>query len=127
MIKSAGANGGLKLLKQTSSLKSLKTSATFAKTYGKNSAALLTILGKDALHLQKGLSKEAFSYAATFGKTGVKRMRKLGGKGFLKSLKAPMKISRLTKIFDKNSVALLKQIPDSLFYLLGFVAIMILV
>ena len=126
MIKSAGVNGGLKLLKNTKGIKSLKEATAFAKTYGKNASPLLSILGKDALKYQKGLSKEAFSYAATFGKTGVKRMRKLGGKGFLKSLKAPIKISRIAKIFDKNSIALLKQIPDSVFYLLGFVAIMIL-
>ena len=126
MIKSAGANAGLKLLQNTKGIKSLKASSTFAKTYGKNSTALLTILGKDALKYQKGLSKEAFTYASTFGKIGVKRMRRLGGKGFLKSLKAPVKISRLAKVFDKNSLRLLKQIPDSVFYLLGFVAIMIL-
>ncbi len=127
MIKSAGANAGLKLLQNTKGIKSLKASSAFAKTYGKNSTALLTILGKDALKYEKGLNKEAFTYAATFGKAGVKRMRKLGEKGFLKSLKAPIKVSRLAKIFDKNSLALLKQIPDSLFYLLGFVALMILV
>ncbi len=127
MIKSAGVNGGLKLLRNTKGIKSLQASSTFAKTYGKNSSALLTIHGKEALKLQKGLNKESFAYASTFGKIGVKRMRQLGGKGFLKSLVKPLKISRMAKIFDKNSLRILKSIPDKVFYLLGFVALMIVI
>ncbi len=126
LIKHAGLNGGLRLLKQTKGVDSLKVASSFAKTYGKNSSALFMILGKDTLRLKKGLNKEAFAYAATYGKTGVKRLRRLGGKGFLKSLKAPVKVSRLAKVFDKHSLALLKNIPDGVFYALGLVAIMIL-
>jgi len=126
MIKGAGVNGGLKLLKNTKGMKSLKEASSFAKVYGKNTSALISIHGKEALKLEKGLNKESFAYASTFGKAGVKRMRKLGGKGFLKSLVKPIKVSRLAKIFDKNSLRLLKSIPDKVFYLLGFVALMVI-
>jgi len=127
LIKGAGITGGLKLLQTTKSLDSLKDAVKFAKIYGKNSASLITIGGKDIIRYQKTLNKKALLHAATYGKAGVKRIGKLGEKGFLKSLIKPIKTSRIAKLFDKNSAKILKQIPDKVFYILGLLAFLIVV
>lgn len=126
LVDYAGIKGGFKLLKQTKDTKTLKEAIVFSKIYGKNSAPLATILGKDLLAYSKYHDKKAFLYAATYGKKGVLRLGKLGEKGFLKSLKRPIKTSRFVKILGKNSLHLLRQIPDKAFIVLGLVAIMIL-
>ncbi len=127
LIKGAGVGGGLKLLDNTKSLDSLKDAVGFAKAYGKNSASLVTIVGKDVIKYQKSLNKKAFLHAATYGKAGVKRLGKLGEKRFLKSLVKPIKSSRIMKLFDKNSAHIIKQIPDKVFYVLGLLALLIII
>ncbi len=127
LVKGAGVGGGLKLLRDTKGLDSLKDTVAFAKIYGKNSATLVTIVGKDVIKYQKSLSKKAFLLAATYGKAGVKRLGKLGEKGFLKSLVKPIKTSRIVKLFDKNSAHIIKQIPDKVFYVLGLLALLIVI
>lgn len=125
LVKGAGTSGGLKLLQNTKGLDSLKDAVGFSKIYGKNSSALVAIVGKDVVKVQKGASKKAFLHASTYGKVGVKRLDKLGEKGFLKSLVKPIKTSRIVKMFDKNSAHILKQIPDGVFYVLGLVALLL--
>lgn len=125
LVKGAGTSGGLKLLHNTKGLDSLKDAVGFSKMYGKNSSTLITIVGKDVVTYQKGVSKTAFLHASTYGKVGVKRLGKLGEKGFLKSLVKPIKTSRMLKIFDKNISNVLKQIPDGVFYVLGLVALLL--
>ena len=125
LAKGAGVSGGLKLLENTKGLNSLKDAVKFSKVYGKNSSALVSIVGKDVLKIHKGAIKKAFLHASTYGKVGVKRLAKLGEKGFLKSLVKPIKTSRIVKIFDKNSANILKQIPDGVFYVLGLVALLL--
>ena len=127
LIKNAGVGGGLKLLHSTKNLDSLKDAVKFAKVYGKNSASLVTIVGKDIIKYQKGFNKKAFLHAATYGKAGVKQLGKLGEKGFLKSLVKPIKTSRIAKLFDKNSAKIIKQIPDKVFYVLGLLAFLVVV
>ncbi len=91
----------------------------------------MKILGDDATIYYRLLkdksSKKTFLKASTYGKVGIKRLAKMGEKGFLKSLKVPVKISRLTKIFNKNAVNMLNKIPDMLFFVLGIVALGVLV
>ena len=128
MTKLSGVSGSLKLLSHTKDLKSLKKAMVFSKTFGKNSSALLSILGKDALkYANPKVSKKAFLYASTYGKAGVKRVTKLGEKRFLKSLIKPVKVSRVAKVFGKNGSAILKIIPDGIFYILVLISLMILV
>jgi hypothetical protein len=128
MTKLSGVSGSLKLLSYTSDLKSLKRVTQFSKTYGKNSSALLSILGKDALKYTKPrVSKKAFLYAATYGKAGVKRITKLGEIKFFKSLSKPLKASRVAKVFGKNGYVIFKMVPDYVFYILGLISLMILV
>ncbi len=127
LVKGAGTSGGLKLLHNTKGLDSLKDAVGFSKIYGKNSSALVTVVGKDVVAYQKGVNKKAFLHASTYGKVGVKRLDKLGEKGFLKSLIKPIKTARVVKIFDKNSVHLIKQIPDGVFYILGLFALLVVV
>jgi len=127
LVKGAGTSGGLKLLQDTKGLDSLKDAVGFSRVYGKNSSALVTVVGKDVVAYQKGISKKAFLHASTYGKVGVKRLDKLGEKGFLKSLVKPIKTSRLVKIFDKNIAHIIKQIPDRVFYILGLLALLIVV
>jgi len=126
LIRTSGINGSMKLLSHTKNIKTFQEAVNFSKLYGKNSATLLTILGKDTVKYAKGTDKKAFLYASTYGKTGVKRLHTLGEKGFLKSLQKPVKISRISKVFNKNIVTILKQIPDAVFYTLGLLTIMIL-
>ncbi len=127
----AGLSGSLTLLKKTDGLKTLKNATMFSKQFGKYSATLVDILGKDGFKWfeksQKSISKEAFMYASTYGKTGVKRITKMGEKAFLKSLVRPIKTSRLVKIFDKNSIKILNAIPDKVLWLIAVMAIMIVI
>jgi hypothetical protein len=127
LISYAGIRGGLKLLKSTESPRGLKEAISFAKRYGKDSAILSKIAGKEIIVYSKGVDKKAFLYASTYGKGGIKRVHKLGEKGFLKSLIKPLKRSRLVKIFDKNILHILKQIPDRVLITLGIISIMILI
>jgi hypothetical protein len=122
----AGIRGGLKLLKHTKNSTTLKEAINFAKVYGKNSALLSNIAGKNLIKYSKNVDKKAFLYASTYGESGLKRVRKLGEKGFLKSLVKPIKKSRLIKIVDKNILHILNQIPNRVLITLWVIAIMIL-
>lgn len=128
LVKNSGVTGGLKLLGATSDLKTFQNALSFSKTFGKNSAVLVDIAGKDIIKIsQKNVSKETFLHAATYGKPGIKRVTKLGEKRFLNSLVKPVKISRVGKIFDKNMVHMLNKIPDMFFIVLGVIALAVLV
>ncbi len=131
MIENSGINSTLTLLAKTDNIDDLQKTAAFAKQFKKESAALIDILGKEALKSfelsRPRISKQAYMHAATYGKAGIKRISLLGEKGFLKSLKQPIKTSRILKIFDKNSALILKSILDSIFYLLILIAFVILV
>ncbi len=129
--KEAGFNTTMKLLNKAPNKKAFYNSLGFAKTYGKDSGALLKILGNDApiYHrlLKDKTSKKTFLKASTYGDSGIKRLAKMGEKRFLKSLKIPIKVSRLAKVFNKNAVHMLYKIPDSIFFILGLIALAILV
>ncbi len=132
LISFTGLKGGVKLLSKTSDLKSFNSSIFFAKQFGKNSSVLFRIVGNDVVSIyknisKKGISKRVFLFASTFGKAGIKRLDKIGEKRFLKSLAKSAKVSRLTKIFDKNFVSFINDIPNSIFYIIILVCIIILV
>lgn len=129
LVQNSGIHSGMKLLSKTTDLKSLETSAAFAKQYGKQSGVISDIVGDQVFILYKSADKvstKAFKEAATYGAPGVVRLTKLGEKGFAKSLVKPVKTSRLVKVLDKQGVEMLQKIPDSLFWLLGFIAIAII-
>jgi hypothetical protein len=129
--KATGLNTSLKLINNASNMKAFKSSLGFAKTFGKNSGALIKILGKDSTIyyriLKDKTSKKAFMYASTYGKTGIKRLGKMGEKGFLKSLKAPIKVSRLAKVLNKHSVNFLKNISVKVYILTAMVSLAFLI
>ncbi len=129
--KATSFNTTMKLLNKAPNKKAFHNSLGFAKTFKKDSGAVLKILGDDATIyyrlLKDKTSKKTFLKASTYGKVGIKRLAKMGEKGFLKSLKAPVKVSRLTKIFNKNAIDTLNKIPDTLFFVLGLVALVVLV
>jgi hypothetical protein len=129
MIKASGVQGGIKLLSKTGSLKSLQKAKYFSKTFGKNSSALVDILGSDTLLLfsKSKLNPKAFMNASTYGKVGVKRAIKLGERGFAKSLVKVSKISRVSKIFGKNLDNMLKAVPSYLFALVALISFIIIV
>lgn len=119
--KASNLNTTLKLMNNSSNLKAFQNSLGFAKTFGKKSGALTKILGKDTVIYYRVLkdktSKKAFLNASTYGEKGIKRLAKSGEKGFLKSLKAPVKISRLTKVLSKNGVDFFKNISVKIYIL----------
>jgi hypothetical protein len=129
--KATGFNTTMKLLNKAPNKKAFHNSLGFAKAFKKDSGAVLKILGDDATIYYRLLkdksSKKTFLKASTYGKAGIKRLAKMGEKGFLKSLKAPVKISRLAKIFNKNAVNMLNKIPDTLFFVLALISLMVLV
>ncbi|MCH9814233.1 MAG: hypothetical protein K0U47_09880 [Epsilonproteobacteria bacterium] len=127
MVQKSGVNGSLTLLSHTTDLKSFQKAVDFSKRYEKKSAVFLQVGGKEVLKATpQNIDKEILLYAASYGKQGVNRLMKLGEKGFLKSLIKPVKVSRMVKVFDKNIVTFLKQIPDTFFWLLGLVALVFL-
>ena len=129
--KATGFNTTMKLISKSPNKKAFHNSLGFAKTYGKDSGSVLKVLGDDAVIYHRLLkdktSKKTFLKASTYGEPGIKRLAKMGEKGFLKSLKAPVKVSRLTKIFSKNVTHMLNTIPDKIFLILGLAALAIVV
>ncbi len=119
--KATGVNTSLKLINSAPNMKAYKNSLGFAKAFGKESGALMKVLGKDSVIyyrlLKDKTSKKMFLNASTYGKPGIKRLTKVGEKGFLKSLKAPVRVSRLTKIFSKNGVDFFKNISVNIYIL----------
>ncbi len=131
LINLAGLRGGIEILSKTSNLKSFKSSISFAKVFKKNSSTLFKIVGNDVVsiykNMQNSVSKRVFLFASTYGKAGVKRLNNLGQTKFLKSLAKTKKLSRSTKIFNKNFDHYLQNIPNSVFYVIILVCIAILV
>ena len=129
--KASNLNTTMKLMSNASNLKAFKNSLGFAKAFGKKSGALTKILGKDSVIyyriLKDKTSKKAFLHASTYGEKGIKRLAKMGDKRFLKSLKAPIKVSRLTKIVSKNGIDFLKNISVSVYILVSMVSLVFLV
>ena len=129
--KASNLNTTLKLMNNAANLKAFKNSLGFAKAFGKRSGALAKILGKDSVIYYRVLkdrtSKKAFLNASTYGQKGVKRLAKMGEKGFLKSLKRPVKISRLAKIFNKHGINMLHNISSSLYIIAIMVSLIFLV
>ncbi|HIP02141.1 MAG TPA: hypothetical protein EYH01_05930 [Campylobacterales bacterium] len=125
--KASNLNTTMKLMSNAPNLKAFKNSLGFAKAFGKKSGALTKILGKDTVIYYRVLkdktSKKAFLNASTYGEKGIKRLAKTGEKGFLKSLKAPVKVSRLTKVLSKNSVDFLKNISVNIYILTAMVSL----
>lgn len=126
--KATGLNTSLKLINSAPNMKAFKNSLGFAKAFGKESGALMKILGNDSVIYYRVLkdksSKRMFLNASTYGKPGVKRLAKVGEKRFLKSLKAPVRVSRLTKILSKNGVDFLKNISVNIYILTAVVSLL---
>jgi len=125
--KASNLNTTLKLMNNSANLTAFKKSLGFAKAFGKKSSALTKILGKDSVIyyriLKDKTSKKAFLNASTYGEKGIKRLAKVGEKAFLKSLKVPVKISRLTKVLSKRSVDFLKNISVNIYILTAMVSL----
>jgi hypothetical protein len=122
--KASNLNTTLKLMNNSANLKAFKNSLGFAKAFGKKSGALAKILGKDSVIyyrvLKNKTSKKAFLEASTYGQKGIKRLAKMGEKGFFKSLTKVVKTSRLAKVFSKHGVNILHNISSS-FYIIAII------
>ncbi len=101
------------------------------QTFGKESGAVLKVLGDDAplyyRMLKNSTSRRTFLVATSYGKPGIKRLAKMGEKGFLKSLKPVVKTSRLTKLFSKHVVDFLERVPVGIYILMSAVSLLFLV
>jgi len=130
VTKNSGFNTTMKLLNKAPNMKAFRNSIGFAKTFGKESGALVKILGDDApiyyRLLKDKTSKKAFLKAATYGEPGIKRLAKMGEKGFLKSIKPVVKTSRLAKVFNKNIVRALYKIPVAVYIFTAMVSLVLL-
>ena len=131
VTRASGFNTMMRLLERSPNLKAFRSSIGFAKTFGKESGAVLKVLGDDApLYyrlLKDKSSKKSFLLATTYGKPGIKRLAKLGEKGFLRSLKPTLKSSRLAKIFSKNIVDMLHRVPVGIYIVTAAVSLIFLV
>ena len=131
VTKNSGFNTTMKLLNKSPNMKAFRNSIGFAKTFGKESGVLFRILGDDApvyyRLLKEKSSKKTFLKAATYGEPGIKRLAKMGEKGFLKSIKPVVKTSRLAKIFNKNVVRALYKIPVAVYIFMAMVSMVLLV
>lgn len=131
VTKASGFGTMTELLAHAPNLKAFRSSLGFAKTFGKESGALLKVLGEDApvyyRLLKERTSKHAFKVASTYGKPGIKALAKAGEKHFLKSLKPAVKSSRLTKVFSKNVVSFLESVPVGIYIVLVAVSLLFLV
>jgi len=130
VTKNSGFSTTMKLLNKAPNMKAFRNSIGFAKTFGKESGALVKILGDDApvyyRLLKDKTSKKAFLKAATYGEPGIKRLAKMGEKGFLKSIKPVVKTSRLAKVFNKNIVRALYKIPVAVYIFTAMVSLVLL-
>lgn len=128
--KASGFNTMMGLLEHSPNLKSFRASIGFAKMFGKDSGAVLKILGDEGPRyyrmLKKSTGKEAFLVATTYGKPGIKALAKMGEKGFLKRLKPAVKSTRLTKVFSKNVVDMLHAVPVGVWVVLVAVSLLFL-
>ncbi|HHD83749.1 MAG TPA: hypothetical protein ENK93_02625 [Campylobacteraceae bacterium] len=131
VTKASGFNTMTELLARSKSLKAFRASLGFAKTFGKESGAVLKVLGDDAplyyRMLKNSTSRRTFLVATSYGKPGIKRLAKMGEKGFLKSLKPVVKTSRLTKLFSKHVVDFLERVPVGVYILMAAVSLLFLV
>ncbi len=129
--KTSGLDTTVKLLEKSPNMKVFHNSLGFAKMFGKDSNVLFKILGDDApiyyRLLKDKSSKKTFLKAATYGEPGIKRLAKMGEKGFLKSIKPAVLTSRLAKIFNKHIIHILKLIPSAVYILFAVIAIAILI
>ena len=131
VTKAAGFTPMMRLLEKSPNLKAFRSSLGFAKTFGKESGALLKVLGDDApvyyRLLKDKTSKKAFLTAASYGKPGVKTLAKVGEKRFMKSLKPAVKTSRLAKVLSKNVVDFLHRVPVGVYILMAAVSLLFLI
>lgn len=128
--KTSGLSTTMKLLEKSPNMKVFHNSIGFAKTFGKDSNVLFKVLGDDApiyyRLLKDKSSKKAFLKAATYGEPGIKRLAKMGEKGFLKSVKPAVVTSRMAKIFSKNIIHTLHKIPSALYIILAMISLVFL-
>ncbi len=129
--KAAGFETMMRLLSRSPNLKAFRSSLGFAKTFGKESGAVLKVLGDDApiyyRMLKDKSSRQTFLLATTYGKPGIRQLAKMGEKGFLKHLKPIAKTSRLTKVLSKHATELLHRVPAGVYVVMAAVSLLFLV
>lgn len=97
----AKTRGGLNMLENTQSATDLRRAARFADTFGSQSATLYRIGGTAAIDISQRaviLGKETILLAATFGKTGLNVLDRVGALKFTKFA------SRSTKMVYKGDL-----------------------
>lgn len=97
----AKTRGGLNMLANTQNAAELRRTARFADTFGSQSASLYRVGGKVAVDISQRsatLGKETILLAATFGKTGLRVLDRMGALTFTKLA------SRSTKMAYKGDL-----------------------
>ncbi|TCT19511.1 hypothetical protein [Thiobaca trueperi] len=111
--------GGLNLLSHTEDIASLKRMARLAKTFGKETATLYRIGGDVALKTgaRAGeLGVETVKLAATYGRSGLKTLDRVGATTFVKYAARSTKVAYKGDIFQLIA-RFLAQLPDWLLVL----------
>lgn len=88
--------GGLRLLKHTQDMPSLRRMAAFAESFGPHSATLYRLGGNQALHAAEQLhrlDKSSIKLATTYGKNGLKALDEVGSIRFAKYAARAAKIT----------------------------------
>jgi len=116
-----GLNQTLELLKNTKSLKELKSLSHFSSKFGKKSPVLLQITNNRALQYNKELSKispKNILYASTYGEDGIKAISKVGEGKFMVRMGQKANLFKTAYKGNLNPIFnyLLKHIPSWLLF-----------
>jgi hypothetical protein len=87
LYEKVGLNQTLNILKISKNAKELKALVNFSSRFGKKSHVLLTTTNNQALHYAKmmpNVSNRSFLLASTYGERGLRGLKKVGEKKFIK-------------------------------------------
>ncbi len=121
LYEKVGFKATLDLLHQSKNLNHLKGILKFSTRFGKETPTLLRVTNNQAIAYAKAMpniDKKTFLYASTYGKKGVKGLKKLGKTKFLTRTKNLANLSKTTYKGNLDALFnyLLKTIPNVLLF-----------
>ena len=128
MYDRVGLNQTLNILKISKNSKELLALAHFSLRFGKKTPVLLLATNNRALQYATAMpqvSTKSFVHASTYGKNGLKGLKKLGEIKFMKRVGFYANLSKTTYKGNFNSLLnyLLKNIPNSLLFSIIFLGL----
>jgi hypothetical protein len=123
-----GLTQTLNLLKKTRNIKELKGLVNFSSRFGKKSQILLQLTNNKAYAYAKAMPNvkpKNFLYASTYGERGLRGMKKVGEKKFIRRVGFGSNLAKTTYKGNLNSLFeyLLKHLPNSILYMMSFLGV----